>query len=165
MFDRRSLPRIPDRPLKFDSRSEYAIGVLLERYLPGFELKTGVTFQVNIGGNRHCDFLVYGSFLEFHPIVLQRELKGAHTFNQFAKLINSLPRSHSELLKKALHDELLAQYTHKRRTSIMETYGKDHPLVVCESPQEIYKHIIQPKAKNPPTMEKFIKEFKELLND
>jgi hypothetical protein len=162
-FDRR-LPRIPDRPLKFDSRSEYAIGVLLEKYLQGFELKTGVTFQVNIGGKRHCDFLVYGSFLEFHPIVLQRELRGTDTFKQFAQLINKLPRSQSEQLKQALHDELLAQYTHARKSAIVQTYG-DYPLIVCETPQQVYRKVIQVQSKRPPTIEQFVKEFEALRFD
>ncbi|NDC95976.1 hypothetical protein EB077_11775 [bacterium] len=135
-FDRR-LPRIPDRPLKFDSRSEYAIGVLLERF---------------------------GSFLEFHPIVLQRELRGTDTFRQFAQLINQLPRSQSEQLKQALHDELLAQYTHARKSAIVQTYG-NYPLIVCETPQQVYKKVIQVHSKRPPTIDKFVKEFEDLRFD
>jgi len=107
---------------------------------------------------------VYGSFLEFHPIVLQRELRGADTFKQFAQLINKLPKSHSEQLKSALHDELLAQYTHARKSAIRQTYG-DYPLIVCETPQQVYKKVIQVHSKLPPTMDRFVKEFEDLRFD
>lgn len=60
----------------FDSQSEATVGILLERYLPSFQIKRGVSFQVPIDGKRidFCLGEVSGSpiYLEYHPIILGR---------------------------------------------------------------------------------------------
>ena len=73
MFDSRQ--RKSDVELiKFDSRSELALGILLEKYFRNFELKSGITCQVPLGNGRHCDFrLSEKVFIEYHPIELVRE--------------------------------------------------------------------------------------------
>jgi hypothetical protein len=60
----------------FDSQSEGAVGILLEKYLSNFRVSRGATFQVPVRGKRLDFFLgeIEGSphFLEYHPIVLGR---------------------------------------------------------------------------------------------
>jgi hypothetical protein len=68
----------------FDSVREAVTGVLLEKYLPGFWLRRGVTSQFKIGARR-IDFFIgeidgTPHYLEFHPIVLGRP-EFRHDFN------------------------------------------------------------------------------------
>jgi len=55
----------------FDSRDEAAVGSLFEKYIPGYEIKEGKTFQAN--GDTFClfDFVLPEAIVEWHPIQIR----------------------------------------------------------------------------------------------
>jgi hypothetical protein len=109
--------------LRFGSISEYASGVMLEKYVPGFELKMGETLQVDIGQGRTCDFRVNKVFLEFHPIVLTREFRDSKAFREFWQCAQKLKRPIREIMVSAIQAEMKEQYYHKRKMLIDGKFG------------------------------------------
>lgn len=154
------LPPIPEEPLRFASKSELAIGVLLEQFIPDFHLREGKTFQVPIGYNKTCDFLIHGVFFEYHPPVLKYDMQSEKAFFRIAKLLNKLPTKAADELREAMLEELGAAYYKKRRFVITASFGKNTELVVCQSADDVYRDIIQRFAPNPPGLKVFQELFR-----
>jgi hypothetical protein len=122
--------------LRFGSISEYACGVMLEKYIPGFELKMGETLQVDIGQGRTCDFRVNGVFLEFHPIVLTREFRDSKAFRDFWQCAQNLKRPIREIMVGAICKEMREQYYSRRKQLIDGKFGIQ-TLVVATNVSEM----------------------------
>jgi hypothetical protein len=122
--------------LRFGSISEYACGVMLEKYVPGFELKMGHTLQVDIGQGRTCDFRVNGVFVEFHPIVLMREFRDSKAFRDFWQCAQKLKRPIREVMVSAIQSEMREQYFHRRKLLIDAKFGCE-TLVVAINVNEV----------------------------
>ena len=54
----------------YDSQSEATVATLLEKYIPEFRIEEGKTYQVNHDIPKSIDFLVDGTFVEWHPILM-----------------------------------------------------------------------------------------------
>ena len=154
------LPPIPQEPLKFASKSELAIGVLLEQLIPNFRLENGRTFQVPIGYNKTCDYLINGVFFEYHPPVLKYDLASEKAFFRIAKLLNKLPSKAADELREALLEELAASYYKKRRFVITASFGKNTELIVCTNADDVYREIIQRFCPEPPGLKVFQELFR-----
>lgn len=109
----------------FDSQSEAAVAILLERYLPSFQIKRGVSFQVPIDGKRidFCLGEVSGSpiYLEYHPIILGRP-GSRHDFDSdeeaarfYASYAAAQPQEKAKLWNRTKED-LSQRYADTRRS-------------------------------------------------
>lgn len=163
-FQKRILPTIPDRPITFASYAEYAAGVLLERYLNGFELKTGATFQVPIGHNKVCDFLINGVFVEYHPLNLNHEFDNPKALRQLWGALKHVKQPYRNYIVAAISDELSEKYYRRRKFLCTLHAGKDAELIVCRSATDLYRDVIKRFSANPPREQKFLQEFQKLAN-
>jgi hypothetical protein len=165
MLDRRNLPSIPERPITFASYGEYACGVLLEKYIHGYELKTGATFQVPIGHNKICDFYVHGVFVEYHPSNLNHEFDDRQALRRFWAALKHVKQPFRNAIISSVSDELHEKYYRRRKFLVNMHGGKDSELIVCRSLHDFYQDVIKRFAANPPRKSKFQEEFQKLVNE
>lgn len=165
MRDRRNLPSIPDRPIQFASHAEYAAGMLLERYVNNFELKTGATFQVPIGHNKTCDFYVHGVFVEYHPCNLNHEFDDRQALRRFYAALKHVKPAFRNAIQEAVTDELSEKYYRRRQFLITLHGGKDSELIVCRTPTDLYRNVIKRFATHLPREAAFVHEFQKLASE
>jgi hypothetical protein len=161
------LPVIPDRdkPITFSSWAEYATGMLLERYIGNFELRMGSTFQVPIGHNKQCDFLINGVFVEFHPINLKHEFADRQAFRQFSAALRHVDHPFRGQIIAAIRNEMGEKYYQRRKFLINMHGGKDAELLVITNPVELYQQVIKRFATSYPKQHTFTEEFAALCKD
>ena len=101
----------------YDSRSEAAIGLLLERYVPDFHIKEGETLHVS-GGLRETafDFVLPGAIVEWHP-----KLK---------------------LSRRRSYEYDLVSYKKKKQELVDRSIYKGRPLIVVSSFGGFYKKVL-----------------------
>jgi len=104
--------------LLFDSKSEAAVGVLLQRYIPGYSAVFGKTFQAN--GDTCCtfDFVLENLVLEWHPIRIEYALQeGDKTaYRQIETEARQMGQLNEFLIfKKELKSELAVEYWMRRQ--------------------------------------------------
>ncbi len=161
--------------VRFCSRSEAICAELLQRFVPHFQLKEGVTFQVGIGkderGNtRTVDFLVDGVLFEYHPVRFFKnkrrcgDFQNTEEYRAYTRTFYSLSNDSRDFFHSVMKARLAENYFRKRRALLDQ-----HPifrrmeLIVATSPEEFYSLIIRRFGKNyPKTVEKFIALFNEL---
>lgn len=165
MRDRRNLPSIPDRPIQFASHAEYAAGMLLERYIADFELKTGATFQVPIGHNKTCDFYVHGVFVEYHPCNLSHEFDDKQALRRLWSALKHVKAPFRDAIVAAVTDELSEKYYRRRNFLITMHGGKDSELIVCRNATSLYRDVIKRFSTVPPKEVRFLEEFQKLANE
>lgn len=165
MRERRNLPKIPDRPITFASHAEYAAGVLLEKYVPDFLLKTGATFQVPIGFNKTCDFLVNGVFVEYHPLNISHEFDDRQALRTFFAALKHVKQPFRNQVVAAVTNELAEKYYRRRKFLITIHGGKDSELLVCRTASDLYRDVVKRFATNAPREAQFVEEFQRLANE
>lgn len=138
-FEKTSLP--PSNVLVFDSRSEYACAVLLEKYLPGWEAQTRSTFQIPIQ-NKRIDFRVYDTFVEFHPLKIGHKRR--------SPLFQEI-EAHAKTL-----------YYNKRRDLLDQNGYTNYPLIVAYNEKEFYVKVIKEFGSQYPKESVFLNEFQKL---
>lgn len=161
--------------VRFCSRSEAICAELLQRFVPHFQLKEGVTFQVGIGkderGNtRSVDFLVDGVLFEYHPVRFFKskrrcgDFQNTEEYRSYTRTFYSLSDDKREFFHSVMKARLAENYFRKRRTLLDQ-----HPifrrmeLIVATSPEEFYSLVIRRFGKSyPKTVEKFMALFNEL---
>ena len=157
------LPPIPPGPLRFDSKSEYACGVLLERYIPGFELKMGETLQVPVGFGKLIDFRVQGVFVEYHPTNIHHEFDNRGALRNLLDATRRLKEHQRNQILDAVRDELHEKYCRRRKFLLTVTIGKDAELIVCRTPDDFYTMVIKRFGVNCPQLKEFRREFHRLI--
>lgn len=145
--------------ITFDSRSELAIGILLEKYIDNFKLIQGHTIQVNIGKDCHCDFKINDLFFEYHPINIVHEL-GSKFAKRFKTSLAKMSQKDARITSEKLYEQLKKEYFDRRLFLIQTTYGQNSSLIVCTNPSEVWKLIIQRFAANKVDLETFLEEFR-----
>jgi len=166
---------IPASTIRFCSRSEAICAEMLLRYVPHFELRDGVTFQVAIGedsqGNTLAvDFLVDGVLFEYHPVRLFKSRRRCGDFNSkreyraYSDVCHSLKGEQREFFQSMMRARLARNYYAKRRAILDQ-----HPmyrrmeLIVATSPEEFYFLVLTRFGKNiPRSVERFLAIFDEL---
>jgi len=163
------------REINFCSRSEAICAELLKRYVPHFDLRHGLTFQVPIGRDTQgnllaVDFLVDGVLFEYHPVRLFKNRRRYGDFNNkqeyraYTDAFHSIRSDQREFFLDAVRARLTKNYYAKRRALLDQ-----HPayrrmeLVVATSPEEFYHLILKRFGKNAPrSLERFLAIFEEL---
>jgi hypothetical protein len=166
---------LPSSTVRFCSRSEAICAEMLLRYVPHFELRDGVTFQVAIGrdsqGNTLAvDFLVDGVLFEYHPVRLFKSRRRCGDFNSkreyraYADICHSLKGEQREFFQSMMRARLARNYYAKRRSLLDE-----HPmyrrmeLIVATCPEEFYFLVLKRFGRNiPRSVERFQAIFEEL---
>jgi hypothetical protein len=155
----------------YQSASEVACGVLMQRYIKGFTVRRGETYEVPIGVNQAggtilIDFFVQGVLLEYHPPKFQK-YGGDFTLQDYKKYRLMLKSAGSnedkERIKADARKMLAASYQRKRLQQIEASPNhKGIELVVASSPEELYSKIILRFAQHPPVEEFFLTKFRNL---
>ncbi|MEY4702006.1 MAG: hypothetical protein RL326_2193 [Pseudomonadota bacterium] len=165
----------PATGVKFCSRSEAICAELLRRYVPHFELREGLTFQVPIGRDQRgnvlaVDFLVDGVLFEYHPVRLFKNRRrfgdflSKQEYRAYVDVCHSLTRDQREFFQDSVKARLTKNYFTKRRALLDQhpTYRRME-LVVASSPEEFYALILKRFGKNVPrSVERFMAIFDEL---
>jgi len=153
-----------DNLITFDSLSEAACAILMEKHIPGWRVILGATYQVPIGAGRRCDFrLPDGTFLEWHPIDLNHEWKCRENYHDLSRLLRKTPAWLRENLTRILLQEKKAEYQRLRFLLIKTHYdNEDTELIVASNPSEFYRSVIRRYSPNPPPLKEFLAEFQGL---
>lgn len=157
------LPRIPETSLTFASKSEYACGMLLERYVRGFELKNGVNFQVGVGHSKTIDFLVDGVFVEYHPINLKFEFDNPVALRRLLDGIRRVDKHAKREIVDAIKQELAEKYYRRRKFLVTLAAGKDTELICCFSPEDFCKNVIRRFGDATPKVPVLLTQFHNLI--
>lgn len=143
----------------FDSRSELATCVLLEKYVSNWKPVLGETVQVPISKVCLCDFRINGVFFEYHPIVVARELGQAFADDLEKSLARVSPKE-AYLARNKVRDELAKDYWRRRKAMIEIMYGHGESLILATEPEQVWSKVIQRFAKDAVSKEKFMELFR-----
>lgn len=153
----------------FDSKSEVACATLMEKYIPGFQIKVGKTYQVNEGLPISIDFFVNGVFLEYHPILPFKSNNGLGDFDSvseyeaFKESKKDLPPDQKTAFVVEVTNALANKYIEKRKAAIETSPFKGIELVLVQSPSELYQFINSRFGNLEISPEDFAGEFKSVL--
>lgn len=160
--------------IAYSSASEATCARLLERYVPGFSVVEGESYQVPIGisprGNTlFADFQIDGVIVEFHPPRVWRPGNVAGDFRSRAEkreygraMRRADPQDRKEI-KEAAIEKLGAEYFEVRRRIMDESpEHRSKPLVVALSAADFYDKVVSVFADPAPARAEFLKEFFEL---
>lgn len=186
--ERASEPARPNLPsgarflyngVHYCSRSEAACGALMERFIPGFLVKEGETFQVELGKSLRgrafqADFMVNGVIVEYHPPRFYREgnrfgdFDNAREYFEYQKHMRSLHTSEQKArFKEHVRDELADKYHHRRRVIIdrnAELRGSE--LIVATTAEDFFQKVITRFAKGAlPSEEQFAEMFRKIQGE
>lgn|GEM_PF-6285775 len=153
----------------FCSLSEAALGVILERLIPGFQVIEGLTFQVPMGAGRSVDFQINGVLIEYHQVRLAPKRGSFGDFRnwrQYARyarraerLIHNKYRWQS-FTKKMREKLAFNYYTRRKRVIESNPFYRKSELIVASSREEFYaKVILRFVPRNPPTLAEFLGLF------
>lgn len=162
-LDAQKLPRFEKiKELQFGSKTEFACGVLLEKYVPGFQLEMGKTMQVHIGYNKRCDFCIDNVFIEWHPINLQTEFKNHGAYKQITSALRFCKPHIAQEITEGLKQELYERYALYRGFLIEQSFGKNTELIVVCSFEGFYKRVLKRFGDNIPSMHDCEVAFRKL---
>lgn len=160
MFDPRYGPQLPPRELRFGSRSEASLAQLFERYIPDWKAEMGKTCQIPIGPYT-IDFLVDGALVEYHPILLSREMRSAWAKRELRSVLNSSPKWARDAIISCVAEELGEQYAYRRWQLVRQSEWAGTPLFVCHDPRQVWEQLIGPARC---TLKDFCDDFYRGLN-
>lgn len=152
--------------LKFASASERACCSVMETYIAGWKAIDGATFQISIDGQRCVDFRVNDCLIEYHPIIIQRELSSSLAHIKYLKIMKQLPKWARRDLAELLKSEFEIAYYNKRKALIAGSKSEDLrkcELIVCTNPRDLHSKVIQRFVNQPPRFKVFAKAFSREL--
>jgi len=166
------------RGVVYASCHEAACGELMERYIPGFKVIAGKTFQIPIlepptGKVRTIDFSVGGHFFEYHPPRFRSGRQRYGDFNGLDEYLRFQRRMHAARTKEEKHrliQETRAMlalcYARKRREIIDEDPRfRGRPLITASCPAEFYDKVIRRFGEGYPPKEKFLNIFYAIVHE
>lgn len=153
----------------YDSYYEAATASLMEKYIPGFVVRRGETYQITNGIHKKIDFFVKGVFLEFQPILLSKTegslgaFETEEEFNAYNSRLARLSPGQVREYKARWVEELKQRYYKKRRAALDENPEfKDKELIVAVDANDLYDSVIERFGTNIPTKKAFRGEFNHL---
>jgi hypothetical protein len=158
------LPLRPALPLRFDSRAEYACGVMLEKFVPHFQLVMRETLQIPVGFNKTIDFKVNGVFIEYHPCSIHHEFDDRAALRQLLDVLKRLKPHQRDIIRSAIEDELHEKYCRRRKFLLDATVGKDAELIVCRDQDDFYTTVIKRFGVGYPALKEFKRDFQRYLD-
>jgi hypothetical protein len=159
-----------DKRFYASSQQEGAVALLLEKYIPGYLVKEGETFQVRDKGinNGGIDFLVGNEFLEWHPVVLYSDSRRrgdipAGEYEHYKSVLELLCEEGEEAEKEFKKDYsrvLAVNYRNKRQESVNRSGHNGKNVSLAGDVDELYNFIARYSVNLPSDVE-FAKEFAE----
>jgi len=160
-----TLPAFKPEAIRFASVAERTCCFMLEAFVKGWAGIQGATFQVPINGRSCADFRIADCLIEFHPIILQRELSSSASYHKYHKILRQLPKWAREDLCMVLKSEFEQVYINSRRLLIATSPSEDIrrcELIVCTSHAEFYSKVIKRFCAVPPKPKLFKRTFEQL---
>lgn len=148
-------PQIYFRGVGYCSLSEASFALLLEYFIPGFDIVPGKTFQVAIGSGRSVDFCINGTLIEYHQLRLHPsrgkfgDFGSEAEFKEYRRVLQRLRgNSHKRaLLSKIVHQRLAGNYFRKRRAFLDQSpHFSQYELIVATTRDEFYDLVVRPFA-------------------
>ncbi|MBD3309982.1 hypothetical protein GF351_02065 [Candidatus Woesearchaeota archaeon] len=144
----------------FDSLAEAACGVLMEKYITGWKIIEGETFQVNGSIPKAIDFYVRGVFVEYHPIILSRK---EHASVRYSAEKASVPRQIQKQFREKLELQQAQSYLLQRKMAIDRSpVYRGAEIMLIRDPEELYDHVIKRFGCSYPAKEDFLQEFSKV---
>jgi hypothetical protein len=164
------------RGTRYASAAEAACAELMERYIAGFKIESGKTFQIIVkdrekGTCKTVDFLVKNTFVEFHPPnrYARRDMpQGDFTGQDLpAPWLNQRWGAGAPIAERELQDALGKQVMHdyqrlRRQVIAMDPRYRGKKLIVVVSAGDLYDKIIEHYGRGYPDRERFIAEFERI---
>ncbi len=148
----------------YHSAQEAAISGLFEIYIPGWKGERKKTLQVN-----GIDFLVNGTFVEFHPPKTyfgNGDFQNPEEYQKFKaikkRILEKYGAERAKIFQRRVEGIIKTKYEQSRLKLIESSDYSGTPLICCFSPEEIYdKVIVQNNLKTRPK-NSFLSEFRIL---
>jgi hypothetical protein len=154
---------------RHDSYEEAVCGVLLEKYIPGFKLREGDTFQVPLAGGKRADFRVGTTIVEWHPVLMFKTKEGVGSFADFNELKeyqaikSKLTDSKARLFEAETKRKLADRYYQARKEDIDSTPNqRGRELVVADTAKAFYHAVVARFGRDIPSEQKFLREFNKV---
>jgi hypothetical protein len=157
---------LQEKYIRFDSKSEFACAMLLEKYVKDWRCKPNQTFQIPVDRNRKIDFRVGDTFLEYHPIVLQREFINAIAHHEFIHALKEIPNSKARVILDAITKEYESQYCRKRRYAVIYSPFEELSnlkMICCFSEKEFFA-VLRKLGNKVPNDTELFKQWYELVS-
>lgn len=165
------------RGASFQSAAEVACAVLLDHYLPCFQIERHHQIVIGINPQGHAltvDFMVGGVLVEYHePQLLTLRRKQLGDFrelkekNNFFRALRNASKSEREVLTERKKREALDRYRERRSKQVAKS--KDHSrreLVVVSSAEELYDSVMTRfRATHLPSRALFVQIFEDIRHD
>lgn len=144
------------------SKAELSCIKALEKFC-NWEAVEGITFQVPIGHGKTCDFKVDKALVEFHPIILIREMSRP-IYNDLKKFLDKQPQHRRRQLKEIWREHLLEEYSAKRDWTIRQHADPDisnSDLIIVTDADSFLEHVVRPnQTARLPRRGEFVKMFR-----
>ena len=160
----------------YASCHEAACGEMLERYVPGFRIEPGRSFQIRAADSRLrrsslIDFMVDGILVEYHPIRLKRAGGRSGDFQnrrEYIKFHNSMVTMNSAQRERFIEQTqkmLSARYFSKRQALIKaDDRLRGKLLIVAANPEQFYDRVIRCFGQGYPEKPAFVDDFQRLVH-
>lgn len=163
---RKGFQRLFHCGIKYDSRSEIACSILLQRYVSNWSPCEGVTYRVPIGFKRTVDFYLpeQNVFVEYHPIQFMHEMADAKAGRAIINILSRLDNRYRRPLTEALERELTVQYFRKRRFTLDYSSNPRYSsarLIVAPNAEDFIELVLVP---NGARRNEALSEFKRIIN-
>lgn len=131
----------------FDSKSEAAAGILLQKYIPNYRLQKGNNFQAN--GDTFCifDFVIPKAIVEWHPINLRYDLKRNEDRTALRELEESAKtpdekKSLNELRSQIESDAAVEYWIRRQDASDKSQIYKGKEVILVTNFNELYDQVL-----------------------
>lgn len=150
------------RGSRIASRAELSCIKALETYTD-WQMVEGKTYQIPIGHKKTVDFKVGDTLVEFHPIILSREMsKGV--YKAFEAFLKETKQHRRHELREIMRAHILEEYARKRHWTIRQNADEkiaSAELLVVTDANSFLRAVIRPNAtRRLPTNAEFSKRFK-----
>lgn len=166
-------PKIFYRGIGYCSLSEAVFGVMLEYYIPGFDIVPGRTFQIPLGKGRSCDFLINGILVEYHEVRLKPsrgrygDFSDESDLREYQNRARRLKYKHKKrrALDRITRQRLTLRYIERRLRHISECrHHSDRELIVATSREDFYDQVLTRFAiVEVPPLDVYLKQFWHLV--
>lgn len=151
------------------SQQEGATALMLEKYIPNYQVQERKTFQVRDKGicNGGIDFLVNGEFLEWHPIVLYSKASPRgdipqKMFPAYLEGLEFLPEDKRKEFREFCAKKLEEIYKEARHTAVDNSGYKGTRVNLVKDEKELYEFIARYNP-NLPAFPIFASEFRKTI--
>lgn len=158
----------PARPrVRYASKSEAVVAEFLYRYVDGWHPVVGETYLIPLGRGKTADFKVDSLIIEYHPVVLDWDMKDTNARHRMTRILRQVPEWAREQITTALKDELALRYYLDRKLH-METFAAPHirscQMIVAESPEQFFSYVLKKVAtKELPSKQRFFEQWQKLI--